>query len=76
MDKNGVQFLFMWHIYFNSVIQLKNGRILFYNFKDYDYIHIYNEKTFQKILDINIYKPIKEYEIKKEKEKKWIKDYK
>ena len=66
MEKNGVQFLFMKHIYFDSVIQLKNGRILFYNFKDYDYIHIYNEKTFQKILDVNLFKLIKEYKSKRE----------
>ena len=64
MEKNGVQFLFMKHIYFDSVIQLKNGRILFYYFKNYDYIFIYNEKTFQKILDIDIYNSIKEYENK------------
>ena len=64
MEKNGVQFLFMQDIDFDSVIQLKNGRLLFYDFKDYDNIYIYNEKTFQKILDIDIYEPIKEYETK------------
>ena len=66
MEKNGVQFLFMQHIYVDSVMQLKNGRILFYNFKNYCHIYIYNEKTFQKILDIDIYNHIKEYEIKRE----------
>ena len=67
MEKNGVQFLFKQQIYADSVIQLKNERILFYYFKDYDCIYIYNVKTFQKILDINIYEPIEEYKAKKEK---------
>ena len=66
MENHGVQFLFTQHIYADSVIQLKNGRILFYYFKNYDYIFIYNEKTFQKILDIDIYNSIKEYENKRE----------
>ena len=64
MEKNGVQFLFMRPVYVDSVIQLKNGRLLFYSLRDCDCIYIYNEKTFQKILDIDIYEPIKEYETK------------
>ena len=65
MEKVGVQLLFKQQIYADSVMQLKNGRILFYYFKDSYDIYIYNEKTFQKIFKINIYKPIIEYENKK-----------
>ena len=61
---NEFQPLFSQQIKANSIIQLKNGRILFYYFLDEHYICIYNETTFQKILEIDLYKPIEEYEIK------------
>ncbi len=75
MEKNRVQSLFKQQIYADSIIQLKKGKILLYYFKDSYYIRIYNEKTFHKILDINLYKPIEEYENKNEKNKFVVKEY-
>ena len=64
MEKNGVQLLFKQKIYVDSILQLKNGRILFYCYKDLNFLYIYNEKTFQKILEIDLYELIKEYKNK------------
>ena len=48
--------------------------MLFYYFKDLFFVSIYNEKTFKKILDIDLYTPINEYETKKEENKLNVKN--
>ena len=52
----------------DSIIQLKDGKILLYYFRGIYDIFIYNEKTFHKLLEIDLYKPI--YEIENETKKK------
>ena len=50
----------------DSVIQLRNGKLIFYYFKR-DYVfYIYNEKTFQNLIEINIKELIKKYKNKKD----------
>ena len=63
-----LQFLFNGRIDGNSIIQLKDGKLLSYYFEGLYYIYIYNEKTFKKLIEIDFYKSISEYE--KEKLKK------
>ena len=53
----------------DSLIQLKDGRILFYYFRGNNNLSLYNEKTFLKILEIDLYELIEKYE-KEELEKK------
>ena len=62
METKEFQFLFTKIINNNSLIQLKNGKILFYHFMFYYNIYIYNEKTFQKLYEINILELITKYE--------------
>ena len=50
----------------NSLIQLKNGKLLFYYFRQRTSIQLYNEKTFNKILEIDLNEIIEKY--KKETE--------
>ena len=58
----------------NSIIQLKDGKLLFYYFNKFYDIYIYNEKTFQKLFEINFYKFIYEFENEKEKNEDKLKD--
>ena len=53
----------------DSIIQLKDGKLLFYYFNQLYYIYIYNEKTFQNLFEIDFYKLIYQFEKEKEKEK-------
>ena len=53
----------------DSLIQLKDGRILFYYFRENNTLSLYNEKTFLKILEIDLYELIEKY-AKEELEKK------
>ena len=52
----------------NSIIQLKDGKLLFYYFNKFYDIYIYNEKTFQNLFEIDLYKPIYEFVKRKRKE--------
>ena len=52
----------------DTVIQLKDGRLIFYNFREDYNIYIYNEKTFQQLFEINLKHLI--YEFKDDKENK------
>ena len=54
----------------DSIIQLKSGKIVSYFLRDNYNIYIYNEKTFQKLYDINLENLINKYE----KENKDIND--
>lgn len=54
----------------DSIIQLKSGKIVSYFLRDNYNIYIYNEKTFQKLYDINLENLIDKYE----KEKRDIND--
>ena len=56
------QFLFQAKIDGNSLIQLKDGKLLLFYFQEFYLINIYNEKTFQKIFEIDFYESISEYE--------------
>ena len=60
----------------DSIIQLKDGKILTYYFREYYDIYIYHEKTFENILELDLYKPIYEYEKEKEKNENKLKDKK
>ena len=57
----------------DSIIQLKDGRLIFYNLKKNGKVIIYNQNTFQEILSINLIEILEE-EILNESEKKDI-DY-
>ena len=70
MTTKDAQILFSKTVKGDSVLQLKNGNILFYFFRSDYSISIYNEKSFQKIFSINIYKTIKKYENGNEEEGK------
>ena len=58
----------------DSIIQLKDGKILTYYFREFYDIYIYHEKTFENILELDLYKPIYEYEKEKEKNENKLKD--
>ena len=50
----------------DTLIQLKDGKILLYNLTEFYNIHTYDDKTFHKLYEIDLYKPIYEYEKIKE----------
>jgi len=54
----------------DSIIQIKDGRLLAYYFRKNDKISIYNQNTFQKDLGIRLNALIKKHEVKKKKVKK------
>ena len=56
------QIIFSKTVNGDSILQLKDGSLLFYYFRSKYGISIYNEKSFQKIFAINILKAIKKYE--------------
>ena len=56
------QIIFSKTVNGDSILQLKDGSLLFYYFRSKYGIRIYNEKSFQKIFAINILKAIKKYE--------------
>ena len=58
MIEREIQFLFKSHISCNNMIQLKDGKLLFYYTTGLSNFYIYNEKTFQKIYEINMQKII------------------
>ena len=60
-----IECLFTSKVKGDSLLQLKDGRLLFYYFRTKYRIKIYNEKSFQKILAINLFKAIYEYEKEK-----------
>ena len=60
----------------NSIIQLKDGKILFYYFNRFYDIYIYNDKSFQNLFEIDFYKFIYEFEKEKEKNEDKLKDKK
>ena len=53
----------------DSLIQLKDGKLIFYYFRENSFLQIYNDKTLQKIKKINLFKPINKYQKEKEKGK-------
>ena len=62
METKEFQILFNKKIYSDSIIQLKDGKILLYTFHPYCNIYILNEKTFQKLYEINLLELVKKYE--------------
>ena len=56
------QIIFSKTVNGDSILQLKDGSLLFYYFRSKYGISTYNEKSFQKIFAINILKAIKKYE--------------
>ena len=72
MEKKELQLMFKHRdlnnrIGFDSIIQLKDGKLLFTNREFDNHIYIYNEKTFQKLYDINLYQFIEAFEKEKYK---------
>lgn len=53
MEKKEAQLLFRKHIEVNSIIQLRDGKLMFYYFSRNSIINIYNEKTFKKLFEID-----------------------
>ena len=63
MTEKIVQFNFSFQIEnCDALIQLKNGKIIIYNLTEFYNIHIYNEKTFHKLYEIDLYKTLYESE--------------
>ena len=60
MENEKFQTIFSKDIDGDSLLQLKNGKLLFYDFKGEDDIYIYNEKSFQELFKININKDLNE----------------
>ena len=58
MEKNEVQSLFSLYIFGDSLLQLNNGKIIFYYFRKKSKMYIYNIKTFKLLYMININKLI------------------
>ena len=67
MESKEFQFIFTKKINGDSIIQLKDGKILFYYFRFFYNISIYNEKTFQKLYEIDLIEFIKKHEEGKKK---------
>ena len=79
MEKKELQLMFKQRglnciIRFNSIIQLKDGKLLFMHNEFDNNIYIYNEKTFQKFFDINLYQFIEAFEKEQKKLKTDNKD--
>ena len=53
MEKKEVQFLFKEYAEGDSMIQLNNGRILFYYYTGNRDIYVYSDKTFKKLFEID-----------------------
>ena len=68
------QFLFQVNINGDSIMQLKDGKILLFYFQNFYSIYIYNEKTFQKLFEIDFDETISEYEKEKLKKDNKLKD--
>ena len=68
------QFLFQVNINGDSIMQLKDGKLLLFYFRNRYLIHIYNEKTLQKLFEIDFYEAISEYEKEKINNNNKIKD--
>ena len=69
MKQKESQNLFLMKAEGELLIQLKNGNLLIYNF-DYSYkLNIYSEKTFHKLLEIDLYKNFFRQKIIEEKNK-------
>ena len=68
METKEAQCLFSKYIKGDSLLQLKNGKIIFYYFRKYFSFMLYNEKTFNKIYDIYLSQLIFEFQQEKEKE--------
>ena len=56
MEQKELQIMFSEEIYGDILLQLKDGKIIFYYFRGEGNIYIYNEKSFQKLFEINLYK--------------------
>ena len=54
MIKKEVQFNMKAEIEADTIIQLKDGRLLFYYFRENYNIYIYNEKTFEQLFEIDL----------------------
>ena len=65
MKEREIQFLFNFQIPCNNMIQLRDGKLLFYYTKGLSDIYICNEKTFQILYAINMHKIFNSF--KKEK---------
>ena len=74
--KKKAQFICKRDISGDSIIQLRDGKLLFYFFMEFYDIYIYNEKTFQNLFEIDLYKLIYEFEKEKEKNEDKLKDKK
>ena len=56
MKEREIQFLFNFQIPCNNMIQLRDGKLLFYYTKGLSDIYICNEETFQILYAINMHK--------------------
>jgi len=78
MIKKEAQITLQAKIEADTVIQLKDGRLLFYYFREAYDIYVYNEKTFEKLFEINLdnlkYEIINKFEGNKEKNNNQLKN--
>jgi len=66
MIKKEAQFILHEKIKRDTIIQLKDGKLIFYYYEeDYDF-WVYNEKTFQLLFEINIKNLMHRFEINNE----------
>ena len=78
MIKKEVQFTMKSEIEADTIIQLKDGRLLFYYFREDYNIYIYNEKTFEQLFVIDLknlkYEFMNKFEEDKEKNSNQLKN--
>ena len=69
MEEKKIQLLFKKIINGNSIITLKDGKIIFFSFRNSHNFDIYDEKTFKRLFQINLYEIILQYENENKKDK-------
>ena len=62
MEKKEVQFLFKEYTEGDTIIQLNDGRILFYYYTGIRDVYVYSDKTFKKLFEIDSNRFISNYD--------------
>ena len=74
MELNDTELLFSKEKRGNSLLQLKYGKIIFYNLIGYYQIYIFDDKTYKKLFEINMLEFIKKYEKENKDDKSLLKE--
>ena len=75
MKVENAETLFVKNIRADSILELKEGKILFYSFRGCSYINVYKEKTFQKLYEIDLKNIAKKFEKKSNEQNKEKDEY-